>query len=246
MDNNDNTYVKYDKNVCSYTDIYWGDDETVYSEQYLEDETVYSYDDNYWEFLYPEGVPQNLEYERLIREIGALIYAGERKEKRLLELLEQYKHMMVNLPRYRYYDVDIYFPMLVQALAMGCYLFADRLIDYVDVTICTSEDTNAIHAILIKEYNHERHDIIYSLIRKLIDRGVDINQQDERGNTVLHNAALSNNLKLLKLICECGAKINIQNNDKQTPFDIAIEWNRSEIVEYFHSLQGMNTKRALR
>lgn len=57
-------------------------------------------------------------------------------------------------------------------------------------------------------------------LRKLIYDGFDINEQDEDGNTYLHNFCYDNNFFPIKLLCEAGASLDIKNSKGVTPIQI--------------------------
>lgn len=50
----------------------------------------------------------------------------------------------------------------------------------------------------------------------LIDLGVNINQQNGAGDTVLHEAAMLCNVKAIQLLIAAGADVTIENNDNYT------------------------------
>ena len=62
-------------------------------------------------------------------------------------------------------------------------------------------------------------------VKLLLENGADkfIDQQDENGNTALHNAvtAYKGKLQTVKLLVKWGADLNIENNDGQKPIDLA-------------------------
>jgi len=56
-----------------------------------------------------------------------------------------------------------------------------------------------------------------------INHGIDINAQDEdTGNTALHEAAAKGHVEVTKMLLEHGAQVHIQNKDKCRPLHIAI------------------------
>jgi ankyrin repeat protein len=53
-----------------------------------------------------------------------------------------------------------------------------------------------------------------------LHRGANINVQDDKGNTPLHEAVRLVNLPAVKLLLDCGANIMITNKSGETPSDI--------------------------
>lgn len=85
-----------------------------------------------------------------------------------------------------------------------------------------------------------------SIIQKLIDKGIQVNNVDIRGNTPLHIAVdwyqvfefepkhLSGELEKVKLLIQNGANVKAVNNHKQKPLDFA---KTKEIREYLLGLE---------
>ena len=69
-----------------------------------------------------------------------------------------------------------------------------------------------------------------ALMEKLAKEGADVNQIDDKGNTPLHKATLSNQKEFAMAIIVKGAKLNVENKDGETPLDIAIERERDEMA----------------
>lgn len=59
-----------------------------------------------------------------------------------------------------------------------------------------------------------------------IKNGVDINIRDRSGDSALHFVAAKGNAKLARVLLNGGANINIKNNLKETPYDIAVRNGR--------------------
>jgi ankyrin repeat protein len=68
----------------------------------------------------------------------------------------------------------------------------------------------------------------------LLKNKADVNLAFKNGNTPLHFAVASGNLKIVKLLVEKGANKNAKNNKGQTPFDIAID---NDIKKYLKKSQ---------
>lgn len=69
------------------------------------------------------------------------------------------------------------------------------------------------------------------------DSNIDINDQDNAGNTPLHEAALNGHLDIVKLLVDHGANVNIQSFEyfKDTPLIDASANGHLEVVEYLLS-----------
>eukprot|EP00058_Branchiostoma_floridae_P003483 XP_002588971.1 hypothetical protein BRAFLDRAFT_89162 [Branchiostoma floridae] len=65
------------------------------------------------------------------------------------------------------------------------------------------------------------HQTDLSLVRILIDSGCDVNAANDRGNTPLHQAAMSGNIPLIKLLLKHGADPYIANSANILPIDCA-------------------------
>ncbi|KAI8492145.1 hypothetical protein Bbelb_300420 [Branchiostoma belcheri] len=65
------------------------------------------------------------------------------------------------------------------------------------------------------------HQTNLSLVRSLIDAGCDVNAANDRGNTPLHQAAMSGNIPLIKLLLNHGSDPYIANSANILPIDCA-------------------------
>ena len=55
------------------------------------------------------------------------------------------------------------------------------------------------------------------LVTSLIKRGADINLVDDRGNTLLHRASCTGDIKLVLALLDLGANVNAENQSESTP-----------------------------
>jgi len=60
----------------------------------------------------------------------------------------------------------------------------------------------------------------YELVRYFILKGSDINKQNLEGNTPLHMAAKNKNMKIIKVLLDFKAKLDIPNKEGVIPFDL--------------------------
>lgn len=90
----------------------------------------------------------------------------------------------------------------------------------VDANSQNEQGETALHRVMLRDSTDEA-DIV--IVNSLLDRGADINKQDERGYAPLHRAAAHDQEKLLRLLVERGADINVQTIDHETPLDFVLE-----------------------
>jgi uncharacterized protein len=77
----------------------------------------------------------------------------------------------------------------------------------------------------------------YSTAELLINKGSDVNQQDEQGWTPLNFAAGKGDLSLVKLLVEKGADIFKVGRDMRTPYMIALSAGRVSAVNYLREIE---------
>jgi len=66
-------------------------------------------------------------------------------------------------------------------------------------------------------------------IKRLIEKGADVNTKGEYGSTLLHYAALRNNIEIAKLLIASGADVGAKRWDGETPLRWA-NWVKSNEV----------------
>lgn len=67
-------------------------------------------------------------------------------------------------------------------------------------------------------------------VKRLINKGIDINERDEDGNTALIWAASLGHTAIVKLLLKNGADVNIKNNYNHTALR-SVNFNNLEIIE---------------
>jgi ankyrin repeat protein len=72
-------------------------------------------------------------------------------------------------------------------------------------------------------------------------RGADLDAQDVRGYAALHYAVESTSVKMVRQLVECGANVNIQNNDGNTPLHLVVNSNNSEIFKELSRNRTLDT-----
>jgi len=78
-----------------------------------------------------------------------------------------------------------------------------------------------------------------NLVRALIDGGVDVNYRNANGNTALHLAALNVSSQLFNELRKLGAKLDVVNDDGETPDYIAV---KNGLVTVIHNLSNNRIK----
>lgn len=82
------------------------------------------------------------------------------------------------------------------------------------------------------------------IIILLVEAGANINAQDSDGNTALHHAAQWEMYDIARyLLTKCNALADIENDDDETPFDLAINSNDTEMVRLFLDNRKANVNR---
>jgi len=68
------------------------------------------------------------------------------------------------------------------------------------------------------------------IVKLLLKAGVNVNAQDETGNTSLIYAAYGENKKMIKILLDADADINIKDNYGNTIFDIGVPDNLIQFI----------------
>jgi FOG: Ankyrin repeat len=75
----------------------------------------------------------------------------------------------------------------------------------------------------------------YETAVKLIEKGVDVNQQDQQGWAPLNFAAGKGSISLVQLLVEKGADLFRTGRDRRTPYMIALAAGRVEVAKYLRT-----------
>jgi len=73
-------------------------------------------------------------------------------------------------------------------------------------------------------------------VKKLLDRGADIDARGNDGLTPLHCAAFEGHPDVVKLLVEMGADIDARDKDGKTPLDYAREERHRDIVNFLEKV----------
>lgn len=88
-----------------------------------------------------------------------------------------------------------------------------------------AETPNRMSALMLSVW-HQRDDVV----RKLLQRGADVNHQDEDGDTAVHGGAFYANAKILQMLLDGKANPNIKNKLGGTALMWAASYGHEEIV----------------
>lgn len=72
----------------------------------------------------------------------------------------------------------------------------------------------------------------------IVIKSLDVNAQDEDGETPLMYATRHTDMQLIKLLLAKGADVNLKDNDGQTAYDWAVRRDNLEAAEYLKKLMG--------
>jgi len=142
--------------------------------------------------------------------------------------IENYHHYykyMINHPTFDYKYID---PQTNNSMLMLCTLSQATFIK----DILTKKNINSISSINNKKENA----LILATkvnnelaVKELLEHGININQQDDLGNTALHYAIETKNLNLTHALLSDCADVNIKNNEGKSSLDLANEINDESI-----------------
>ena len=67
-------------------------------------------------------------------------------------------------------------------------------------------------------------------VRRLLERGANVNARDEYRRTPLHHAAFSGNTEVAALLIQKGANVNARDEYQETPLHHAAYWGKTEVA----------------
>ena len=68
-------------------------------------------------------------------------------------------------------------------------------------------------------------------VQRFLDSGIDINIQDEHGNSPIHSAASYSQLELIEYLIGRGANVNLCDSDNETPIMLTEDKDTFELLE---------------
>ena len=69
-----------------------------------------------------------------------------------------------------------------------------------------------------------------SLVKDLIEQGLDVNARDKEGKTSLYYAVIQEDQKVTEILLQNQANVNITDNNGKTPLHLAVLFNQQEGV----------------
>lgn len=135
-------------------------------------------------------------------------------------------------------SADNYNPVMAAVLS-GDEATVDVFLKYINERNQKATDENPKADILLATNNTQEtilhmaviqpnKDIVKLILKDEQSKKNLLNMQDELGDTVLHKAVDIQDLELIKLFCDAGADLSLQDAEEQTPYDRAIMQSKSE------------------
>lgn len=132
------------------------------------------------------------------------------------------------------YNADINLPISYGTILHYACKFLDKKIiifllsNGANVKALNDDDDSALH-ILINERNTSDINENLDIIDILIENDIDINWQNNDGNTPLHCATEIENINYVNILLDNGARTDIKNAEGELPKDIALKYGELEI-----------------
>lgn len=81
-------------------------------------------------------------------------------------------------------------------------------------------------------------------VKLYLDKGCDPNVGRD-GQPPLHDAVISRNLQIVRMLVKAGADVHAQNDRGMTAYDIAISWKYQPIADYLEDCMSDNATRRM-
>lgn len=75
-------------------------------------------------------------------------------------------------------------------------------------------------------------------VREYIPKVSTLNYVSLKGSSPLHAAAYNGHLSVVELLLSNGASCIYENSAEKTAFTVAVEQNKTQVLEYFKTIQG--------
>merc|ERR1712025_660852 len=98
------------------------------------------------------------------------------------------------------------------AVTHGHQAFVSRLRQHCDFSAQNFHGNTMLHMAVVKSAHRS-----VAFIRSLVDAGTPINTQNSDGQTALHVAATAASSPVVALLCECGADVELKDENGFTP-----------------------------
>jgi len=158
------------------------------------------------------------------RDFTPLISAADRGHARLVKLLLD-KGADVNLVAYRNESC------LLRAAFRGHINVVRELVSAgADVNLQCNDGISPLHAAVKKGFIK----VAKMLLENNNQHETDVNTADVRGDTPLHTA-VHHGLDIVQLLVQHGAKMNVQNNWRETPLHKAVKRQQSDVIMFLLS-----------
>lgn len=151
---------------------------------------------------------------------GSLIFRGEPKNinKKAIAIAIGVTLLPIAYSLYNYFNHQN-FDTLTLSLNIGDYQTVEKLLKDEQYAEYTDRNGNNLLVYLLTDDD--------KMLQLLVDSGIDINHQDNNGNTALHHAVLDYRINSFRVLLKHGARTDIKNQNKKTALDLALDIKRS-------------------
>ncbi|KAK5989429.1 Transcriptional repressor rco-1 [Cladobotryum mycophilum] len=125
-------------------------------------------------------------------------------------------------------------PQSVQARSSIALSQSSRLDMPADSTIQGEDNDGQMQLLMAVQIGDE------TIVRQLLDEGVDINSRNDVGRTVLFRAAENGEEAMVKLLLDLGADAQLEDDDGQTPLSRATDQGHEAIIKLLEKNAGID------
>eukprot|EP00003_Mantamonas_plastica_P023871 TRINITY_DN4362_c0_g1_i2.p2 TRINITY_DN4362_c0_g1~~TRINITY_DN4362_c0_g1_i2.p2 ORF type:complete len:141 (+),score=47.37 TRINITY_DN4362_c0_g1_i2:606-1028(+) len=83
---------------------------------------------------------------------------------------------------------------------------------------------------------------VNDLIKEIVSGNADVNETNEKGETLLHTAAANGQMGLVATLDDAGADLEARDDRGNTPLDLALKNGKIKVVKYLHNASIKRTK----